>query len=43
MAVYDKVYIEKDNINDIKYYLYYHEELKFMRIDARVKLSGNHN
>lgn len=41
IAVYDKVYIEKDNINDIKYYLYHHEELKFMRIEARIKHSGN--
>lgn len=42
IAVYDKVYIEKDNINDIKYYLYHHEELKFMRIEARIKHCGNH-
>lgn len=41
IAVYDKVYIEKDNINDIKYYLYHHEELKFMRIEARIKPKGS--
>lgn len=41
IAVYDKVYIEKGNINDIKYNLYCHEELKFMRIEARIKPKGS--
>lgn len=42
IAVDDKVYIEKDNINDIKYYLYHYEELNFMRIGAQIKHRGNH-
>lgn len=41
IVAYDKVYIEKDNINDIEHYLYHHEELKFMRIEARIKHKGN--
>lgn len=41
ISVYDKIHINKDNINKIEHYLYFHEELKFMRIEARIKPKGN--
>lgn len=41
IAAYDKIFIEGNNINNITFDICHHEELTFMRIEARIKPKGS--